>query len=422
MAQAPNDPQFNTFVGYLSPNQTGPLANPAFGVSCAANCQIYQQSAASNASFVSNFANGGTVAPFSFFNTTKVKVPRYYEWSLEVQQGLGWATTLDAMYVGNHGSNEEITNEALNAFSPTPFGSLPTTEPDKRFGVVQEQQNIANSNYTGLVLGLKHDFKGGLTFQASYTYSHALDEISNNSVSPFGLNTTGKYADIINAQDPSNFRAYNYGNADYDIRHNFTMNYVWTDGIRHLTAKGPNALVKGWTFSGTIFRHSALPFTVVDSTATNQLEATNYGPGGGTQQVFANVLGSTTNSCGASAATLTGTPCLQLSDFSSPSLTNNFGQQRRNQFRGPGYFNTDFAVEKGFNIPKWETAQFSIGARFFNVFNHPNFAFPIMVYAPNSSQFGRIVQTISSPTSIYGSGLGADASPRLIQLQAKFTF
>ena len=405
MAQAPNDPQFNTFIGTLSP------ADPN---------NIYAASQASNNSFLANYANGGTVAPFSFFNTTKVKVPRYYEWSLEVQQALGWATTLDAMYVGNHGSNEEITNAAVNAYSPTPFANLPTTVPDGRFGVVQEEQNIANSNYTGLVLGLKHDFKGGLAFQASYTYSHALDEISNNSVSPFGLNTTGKYADIISTQDPGNLRAYNYGNADYDIRHNFTMNYVWNDGIRHLTARGPNALVKGWTFSGTIFRHSGLPFTVVDSNVTNQLEGTNYGPGGGTQYVFADVLGSTTNSCGASAATLTGAPCLQLGNFADP--VNNFGQQRRNQFRGPGYFNTDFAVEKGFNIPKWETAQFSIGARFFNVFNHPNFAFPVMVYVPNSPTFGRIVQTISSPTSIYGSGLGADASPRLIQLQAKFTF
>lgn len=418
MAQAPNDPQFNTLFGALSPAEPN---------------NLYAASQASNATFVANFANGGLgcnlaganpatcVPAFSFFNSTPVKVPRYYEWSLEMQQGLGWATTLDAMYVGNHGSNEEITNAALNAFSsPTPFANLPTSVPDARFGVVQEEQNIANSNYAGLVLGLKHDFKGGLAFQASYTYSHGLDEISNNSVSPFGLNTTGRYADIINAQDPSNLRKYNYGNADYDIRHNFTMNYVWSDGIRHLTARGPNALVKGWTFSGTIFRHSGLPFTVVDAAATNLLEGSNYGPGGGTQQVFANVLGSTTNSCGASAATLTGTPCLQSSDFSSPTTTNNWGQQRRNQFRGPGYFNTDFAVEKGFGVPKWETAQFSIGARFFNLFNHPDFAFPIMVNG--AAGFGRIIQTVSSPTSIYGSGLGADASPRLIQLQAKFTF
>ena len=425
MAQAPLDPGFNTAIGFLSPAQAGNIGNCTTG-----NCSLFSQSAAANATFRSNYASGGLgcalaganpatcVPPFSFFNSTHVKVPRYYEWSLEVQQGLGWNTTLNAMYVGNHGSNEEITNTALNAFSATPFANLPTSVPDPRFGVVSQQENLANSNYSGLVIGARHNSRGGLTFQASYTYGHALDEISNNSVSPFGVNQFGRYADIINAQDPSNLRKYNYGNADYDIRQNFSLNYVWSDGFRHLTSRGPNALVKGWTFSGTIFRHSGLPFTVVDQKTTLALEANNYGPIGGTQQVFADVLGPSTASCGASAALLNGPACLQASDFATP--TTNWGQQRRNQYRGPGYFNTDFAVEKGFNVPKWESAQFLVGARFFNIFNHPDFAFPIMVNG--AAGFGHIIQTVSSPTSIFGSGLGADASARLIQLQGKFVF
>jgi hypothetical protein len=77
-------------------------------------------------------------------------------------------------------------------------------------------------------------------------------------------------------------------------------------------------------------------------------------------------------------------------------------------------------VEKAFGVPKWETAQFSIGARFFNIFNHPTFYFPVMNL--DSTQFGQIIQTVGSPTSIFASGLGANASPRLIQLPAKFVF
>jgi hypothetical protein len=100
--------------------------------------------------------------------------------------------------------------------------------------------------------------------------------------------------------------------------------------------------------------------------------------------------------------------------------TNNFGTQRRNQFRGPGYFDTDFDVEKSFGIPKWESATFSVGARFFNLFHHPNFAFPNT--NADSGQFGQITQTVSQPTTICGSGLGAEASPRVIELQAKFVF
>ncbi|MGC1448776.1 MAG: carboxypeptidase-like regulatory domain-containing protein [Candidatus Sulfotelmatobacter sp.] len=409
MAQAPLDPQF--------------VSGGAVPISPAESGNLFVASQASNAGFRSNYASGGAVAPFSFYNSTAVKVPRYYEWSLELQQGLGWNTTMSVMYVGNHGSHEEISNTALNAFSPTPFANLPASAPDPRFGVVSQQQNIANSNYSGLVATMKHSLRGGLTFQASYTWSHSLDEISNNSLSPFGLNTTGRYADIINPQDPFDIRAYNYGNSDYDIRNNFTANYVWSDGLRHLTSWGPNALMKGWSFSGTVFWHGGLPFTVVSSNVTGLLEGSNYGAGGGTQQVFADVMGPTTASCGASAAKITSSgtaasPCLVASNFADP--TNNWGQQRRNQFRGPGFFDTDFAVEKAFGIPKWESAQFSIGARFFNIFNHPNFYFPVMNL--DSTQFGQIIQTVSSPTSIFGSGLGANASPRLIQLQAKFVF
>ena len=79
----------------------------------------------------------------------------------------------------------------------------------------------------------------------------------------------------------------------------------------------------------------------------------------------------------------------------------------------------DFDVKKSFTIPKWESAQFSIDARFFDLFNHPNFAFP---NTNVDSKFGQITQTVSQPTTIYGSGLGADASPRVIELQAKFVF
>lgn len=440
MAQAPNDPQF--------------VSGGPFPLSPAENNNVFALSQASNATFRANYAAGGTscnlpganqatcVPAFSFTNATAVTVPRYYEWSFEVQQGVGWNSTLSVMYVGNHGSHAEMSNLGLNAFctpspnSPCPngaFADLPTAPVDTRFGVVSQQQNNANSNYAGLVTSFRHNFGGGLTLQAAYTWSHSLDDISNNSLSPFGLNTTGFYADIINPQDPYNIRAYNYGNSDYDIRNNFSANYVWEDGLRHITHWGPNPLMKGWSFSGTIFAHSGLPFTVVTSNVTGALQSTsdpvtgqalsaNYGPAGGTQQVFADVIGPTSNgSCSASAATLNGAPCLNAANFAPSADMTTWGAQKRNQFRGPSYFDTDFGIEKAFGIPKWESGQFSIGARFFNLFNHPNFYFPVM-NLDNTGQFGKMIQTIGTPTSIYGSGLGANASPRSVQLQAKFTF
>jgi hypothetical protein len=383
---------------------------------------LNSQAAAANTSFRTNFANGGAVVPFNFFNPGNVQVPRYAEWDVEVQQAVGWNTILSAKYVGNHGEHEEITNPALNAFSPTGFGGLPTTVPNGEFGVVGQTQNVANSNYTGLTLTASHSMKGGFQFEASYTYSHALDEISNSSLNSFGVNTTAN-VDVITPLNPFNIASLNYGNADYDIRQSFVMNYVWSDSLRHLTHWGPDALMKGWTFSGTIFKHTGFPYSIFSSNATAALQQGLFGSSSLAtfSTALANVVGTPNINCGSSAAQLVNglpNPCYSAANFSDPTTT--FANQIRNQFRGPGYFDTDFSVEKTFGVPKWESAQFSVGARFFNLFNHPNFAFPNTNV--DSGQFGQITQTVSQPTTIYGSGLGADASPRVIELQGKFVF
>jgi hypothetical protein len=357
------------------------------------NGSLLQSLTAANSTFQSNFAAGLPVAPFSFYNGGPVRIPRYYEWHLEVQQAVGWHTTVSAKYVGNHGSFEELTNPALNAFSPTgaPFGNLPLTAPDPRFSTVAQTQNVGNSNYSGLVLTVNHNFSGGFQFQAGYTYSHALDEISNNSLNPFGLNSNIN-ADIVFPIDQQNIRAFNYGNADYDVRHSFNMNYVWNDAFRHLTGKGPNPLVKGWTFSGTIFAHGGFPYTIYSSTVTGELHSTFWGSNAASTgtTIPAVVLGAPGLGCGPAAAQ-PNNPCYNAGNFADP--TTGFGNQRRNQFRGPGYFDTDFGVEKAFGLPKWESAQLSVGARFFNFFNHPNFAFPVTDI--DNPQFGLITGTVS---------------------------
>jgi len=129
----------------------------------------------------------------------------------------------------------------------------------------------------------------------------------------------------------------------------------------------------------------------------------------------ANYLGGAPSSCGSGAVN---TPCLTTTMFSP--ATDGFGSQRRNQFYGPKYFDTDFTVMKNFKIPRWESGKLGIGVQFFNLFNHPNFDQPVGDVA--NPQFGSIITTVSTPTSILGSFLGGDASPRLIQIKAALTF
>src|SRR6202167_5693916 len=64
LTNAPNDPSFVLFNGALSPAAAGSLNG---------------QATAANAAFRANFANGGTVPAFNFFNPGKVQIPRYDE-------------------------------------------------------------------------------------------------------------------------------------------------------------------------------------------------------------------------------------------------------------------------------------------------------------------------------------------------------
>ena len=380
---------------------------------------LFSLAAGANSALQSGFATGGTATSTGLlgglqpgFTSTdaRVRQPRYQEWNLQVQRELPWNMVLDLNYVGNHGIFEPVQNNGLNGFDPGGFGGLPTVAPDLRFGVVNQIQSNAVSNYNGLVTSLRHQFNRGFAFQVNYTWSHALDEVSNGGLLPFN-NTTN--ISPLNPINPFNLRA-NYGNADYDVRHYLSTNYVWDNALRHLFRWGPNAVFGGWTFAGTAFYRTGLPFSVVDAGTSAALQGQNFGAG---YALLANVNANpfvTNPNCGSGDASLN--PCLNGASFGTPSTFN--PNQGRNSFRGPNYFDTDFTVMKAVKIK--EQASISFGLQFFNLLNHPNFDQPDNAFG--TTNFGKILRNVNTPTSILGSFLGGDASPRLIQLKAELKF
>src|SRR5262249_717041 len=145
-------------------------------------------------------------------------------------------------------------------------------------------------------------------------------------------------------------------------------------------------------------------------TDPSALSSTNYGTN---PQLFANFLGAPVASCSGPYR-----PCLTASQFSSAST--GFGNQGRNNFRGPGYFDTDFSLLKYTNIPHWENGKLALGLEFYNLLNHPNFDNPVANIS--DPLFGTLIRALGPPTTILGSALGGDASPRLIQLTARLVF
>jgi hypothetical protein len=356
--------------------------------------------------------------------TRTIDAPQYQKWSLEMQKGFGANTSLNIGYFGNHGIHEPIVNTGLNAFG---FGSLPAVVPQDQFAEITQVETAGISNYNGLTVSLIRRFSGlgGGSLQANYTWSHALDEVSNGGFNSFsGAN--------LSPEDPYNLRQ-NYGPADYDVRHNLNVNYVWQVPIRKaLGGHGWAPLVDGWQVSGTVFYRTGLPYSITDVGQSNDLASNNY---------FATVRPTpetaVNTGCDPRASAFTnGTPvpCYTVSttvpgtcttviqgQFPAPTCETGFGAAGlRNKFRGPQYVNTDFTIFKNTTIPHWERGKLGIGFQFFNLFNHPNFAFPNGDIS--SSLFGQTTGLVSPPTSILGGFLGGDASPRLIQVKASLTF
>jgi len=369
-----------------------------------------------NTAFQNNYKAGGTMT--SFLNSapsgcsvpnlndapSKLLNPKYVEWNLEIQHSLGSNTVISLNYVGNHGYNLFVQYPDLNAYDSGGYGGLPTVVPDSRVGFVYELKNSGTSNYNGLTVSLQQALWKGLSARANYTYSHTLDDLSNGGDDL----AYSKANSILYQIDPQNL-SLNYGSADYDLRHNFTFGYIWDLPFKS-TGMLKDALIGGWEISGTVFAHSAFPFSVVDDVTALGFYYADGAPDQEVQVLAQPAAKSISRTC-----TSTTTPCWTASDFATST---SFGTIARNSFRGPGYFNTDFSVRKNFRLS--ERLNFQVGANAYNVLNHPNFANPSNDLS--SSNLGVITGTVTPPTSPYGAGASAAVDARIIQIVSKLTF
>ncbi|HEY2014303.1 MAG TPA: hypothetical protein VGH38_12425, partial [Bryobacteraceae bacterium] len=374
----------------------------------------------SASAFFNGFASGATLAQLKAgvpgfsapnFNTIANKFynPKYYEWNFEVQQAFGKNFLASLNYVGNHGWQELNESLFLNAFAPAGFAGLPASAPDPRFGEIRELNNQGFSNYEGLVASFQWRMGSQFSGRFNYTWGHALDTCSNECLEPFNALTAPSIRYQI---DPTSLRALNYSNADYDVRHTISTNYVYTVPNRFHNAI-LNGALGGWTAGGTLLFHSGYPFSIVNSGVRSGQISNATGIASAT--VLADWLGGSSSypSC-----TSPNVSCYSTALFGTKAGQHNWGNIPRNSFRGPGYFDTDLSVSKTFTMA--ERYKLLVGANFFNILNHPNFDLPFNNIA--GGNFGEIQGSVSAPTSAYGSFQGSAVSGRVIQTQIKFTF
>jgi Carboxypeptidase regulatory-like domain len=362
----------------------------------------------------------------------KLHAPYFMQWSFGLEQQIGNALNLRAQYVGTRAVNQPYETQVNGfqtvcpgCFAPFPYGQ----SIDPRFGPVTQLNTGANSHYNGLQLTADKRLAHGIQVLVNYTWSHCMDTVSNGGFLPFA-------AGAILSPLPGELGR-QYGPCDYDVRDNFTAQYVY-----QLPVKARNPLlaraVNGWQVSGTAFWHSGLPFSVLS--APYSADGNGIVQGSGPQ--YASVVSGVPLYQHNSIAGITQPGTIQwlnpdafvsTVDPSTGACAGGdnpancqFGNLGRNALRGPDFVWSDLYLTKWFQLS--EHLKLRIDGQFFNVFNHPNFGLPNVVYAgipgkpSTQTGFGALSYTTAPPTGLLGVGLGGDSSPRMIAFQARLEF
>ncbi|WP_263350731.1 TonB-dependent receptor [Acidicapsa acidisoli] len=428
----PNYDLQSLYAGTVAPGGAGSL--PYYAT--AANTAIEQGFATGTVSSINTtlYNQGITFSPPSLnavFPNGTLHEPQYLEYSLQVQHQFNAHDSVSLGYAGNYGYNELIQNPFLNAstgiyssaLTPSNTGTwlpvqggtiagLNTTPLDPSFGEVNSFTNNAHSNYNGGMVVYTHQGHG-ITAHLSYTYSHALDTISNGGVGEF-YNIGSVTKQLTPTLGKGNL---NYSNADYDIRNDLVGDIVYEEPFK-MQNKIANYAVSGWVISGKTYYRSGEPFSVNNTNAILGYPtiASINNTEGLTSLMPQALTGSLTNTCGSNPYGAVNGTCLDFGQYAATQTT--FGNVRRNAFFGPHYADTDMTLMKQF--VKREGVAFQLGAQAYNVFNHANFSNPNATLGTGS--FGTITSVQAPPTSPYGSFQSAAVTQRVLVVTGKITF
>jgi hypothetical protein len=435
-----NPPYSKTFQGGLLGTVGGTAIAP--GVPGSA----IDATVAANQLFNSGFANGelSCASPLANRNSClppiaitavpdgKLQAPYFMQWSFALEHQIGNALNLRAQYVGTRAVNQpyETQVNGYQTVCPGCFAPFPYGQPlDPRFGSVTQLNTGANSHYNGLQLTADKRLAHGLQVLINYTWSHCMDTVSNGGFLPFA-------AGAILSPLPGDLSR-QYGPCDYDVRDNLTAQYVY-----QLPIKARNPLlaraVNGWQVSGTAFWHSGLPFSVLSAPYSANGNGIIQGSGPQYASVVPGVPVYEHNSIpgitqpgtiqwlNPDAFASTVDPSTGACADGNGAANCQFGNLGRNALRGPDFVWSDLYLTKWFQLS--EHVKLRIDGQFFNVFNHPNFGLPNVVYAgipgkpSTQTGFGALSYPTSPPTGLLGVGLGGDSSPRMIAFQARLEF
>jgi hypothetical protein len=316
-----------------------------------------------------------------------VTMPYVQQWNFNIQRQVPGDVLLTLAYVGTKGT-KLLYFPDINL--PVPGSTaVASRRAYPAFADIRYFTPESNSNYNGLQVSAEKRFSGGLSFQGSYTWSHAIDEDS------------GLFGSV---QDPRNRRG-DRASSNNDLRHRLVFSYNWELPVGRGRALLGNVspatdrLLGGWQFNGITNLYSGFPFTPMSS--INTLNS----PGSSQRAQYVAGCDPMLSRSERTLDRYFNTSC-----FTTPPQFV-FGDVGRNIMTGPGTVQFDFSTFKNIRLDS-ERRYFQLRGEFFNILNTPQFN------NPNTGIGSPAAGTIRSA----GSVLTFSRTQRQIQLALKFFF
>ncbi len=246
------------------------------------------------------------------------------------------------------------------------------TRVNTSFGNINYAYNTSVANYHGLIASGRGRFTRRGFVTASYTYGHALDNWQNY---PIGSPISQFYA-----------------SSPYDVRQRLSVGASYELPGSQIGNSLERRILGGWTVAGISVLQTGTPFTVstgaafhaqlinpnLPSTAANLQFAPGSGDfnADGDNNDYPNVTSYRQSHHRADYRTGHGifASCsggiLPCGNFVLPTI-GTLGNERPNQFRGPGYANYDFTLKKVTSIKERVNLELRLDA--FNAFNRVNY-------------------------------------------------
>lgn len=303
--------------------------------------------------------------------------PYSYQYNLTLEPVINDTFHLQLGYVGSR-SHKLLIMWYTNRAHPVP--GIPQTtatindrRPNSDYADIRRVLNGSQGYYDAARIGLVMHKKKGVSLDAAYWFSKALD---------LGSSYTNTASDIDSrlsrGQYEYNTRADMKGLSAFDQPHAFLARLSYE-------TPGHNKPWGGWSLSGILLMKSGTPFTVVsgsDSPGYGNVD----GNGGDRPNLLApSVLGRTISNPDTSAS------LLPRSAFAFISPTDNLGNLGRNTFRKGGIRNVNAELSRTWMVLPEKRLTFK--AESVNLTNTPQFADPGSELANNN--FGKITNTLN---------------------------